>query len=57
MEHLRSAKKSFCPECARRGYAEVPSLKDHPLCADCHDVAEVDTAERSEWLSLSDINE
>ena len=57
MEHLRSAKKSFCPECARRGYAEVPSMKDHPLCADCHDVAEVDAAERSEWLSLSDINE
>jgi len=27
-----------CPECARNGFPETPSMKDHPLCGDCHDL-------------------
>lgn len=47
-------KMSFCPECAKNGFPESPSMKDHPLCGDCHDIAEVNAQELAEWQALQD---
>ena len=44
----------YCPECAKRGFHETPSMKDNDLCGDCHDILGVEIIERQSFASLQD---
>ena len=40
-----------CPECARHGF-ESESMKDHPLCGDCHDLTGSALVEQEAWTGM-----
>lgn len=48
MEQVR-----LCPKCIENGF-ESPSMKDHDLCGDCHDILECESSERDYYYSLQD---
>lgn len=46
---IHTATTGHCPECAKNGFPETPSMKDHPLCCDCHDLMGSAQIEQEAW--------
>ena len=49
---MNNTTTGHCPECAKNGFPETPSMKDSPLCGDCHDLMGSALVEQEAWTGM-----
>ena len=53
---IHTTTTGHCPECARHGF-ESESMKDSPLCGDCHDLMGSAQVEQEAWAVMAEDGE